>query len=331
MSVKQDKSGKWSVQIDRKGVPRVRKGGFSLKSEAELFEREYLAKHKELHQQHLDKRTLTELIERWFIYHGINLADGERRKRVLVQMAVDLGNPVASCLSAEQFVTYRYKKTVVGSNPVTYKTFNNMHGYLSAMYSRLKKLGVIDYDTPIADIDFVKVQERQLSYLSRDQIDTLLESITSRCQNQSTWYVTQICLRTGARWSEAEKLRRKQIHNGRITYEFTKSKKTRTVPLDPLFYQQLVGFCGSKNPDDRVFDNCINSFRKAVYRTDLEFPTGQMTHILRHSFASHFVMNGGNILSLQKILGHSDIAMTMRYAHLAPDHLQDAVALNPLV
>nr|WP_244157986.1 hypothetical protein [Pseudomonas guguanensis] len=37
------------------------------------------------------------------------------------------------------------------------------------------------------------------------------------------------------------------------------------------------------------------------------------------------------MLTLQKILGHSSLAMTMRYAHLAPDHLQDAVRLGPSV
>ena len=54
------------------------------------------------------------------------------------------------------------------------------------------------------------------------------------------------------------------------------------------------------------------------------------THVLRHSFASHLMMNSGNIRVLQKILGHSTINMTMRYAHFAPDHLEDAVKLNPL-
>nr|WP_232298373.1 tyrosine-type recombinase/integrase [Erwinia typographi] len=39
-------------------------------------------------------------------------------------------------------------------------------------------------------------------------------------------------------------------------------------------------------------------------------------HVLRHSFTAHFMMNGGNILVLQKILGYSDISMTLRYAHL---------------
>jgi site-specific recombinase XerD len=47
-------------------------------------------------------------------------------------------------------------------------------------------------------------------------------------------------------------------------------------------------------------------------------------------FASHFIQNGGNILTLQKILGHSSLAMTMRYAHLSPDHLSDAVRFGPL-
>ena len=46
-------------------------------------------------------------------------------------------------------------------------------------------------------------------------------------------------------------------------------------------------------------------------------------HVLRHTFASHFIMSGGNILTLQKILGHSDVKITLIYAHLAPDFLGD--------
>ncbi|WP_265575323.1 tyrosine-type recombinase/integrase [Shewanella sp. YLB-07] len=42
-----------------------------------------------------------------------------------------------------------------------------------------------------------------------------------------------------------------------------------------------------------------------------------MTHILRHTFANHFMMKGGNILVLRQILGHSDIKDTMRYAQFA--------------
>lgn len=52
--------------------------------------------------------------------------------------------------------------------------------------------------------------------------------------------------------------------------------------------------------------------------------------MLRHTFASHFTMNGGNILILQRVLGHTDIKMTMRYAHFAPEHLEEAVNFNPV-
>ena len=48
------------------------------------------------------------------------------------------------------------------------------------------------------------------------------------------------------------------------------------------------------------------------------------SRILRHTFASHYMMRGGNILTLQRILGHGDIKMTMRYSHLAPDHFDGA-------
>ncbi|MEC7941501.1 MAG: tyrosine-type recombinase/integrase, partial [Pseudomonadota bacterium] len=59
-------------------------------------------------------------------------------------------------------------------------------------------------------------------------------------------------------------------------------------------------------------------------------PAGQATHVFRHTFASHFMMNGGDILVLQRILGHQKIEQTMTYSHLAPEHLIQAVELNPL-
>ena len=48
-------------------------------------------------------------------------------------------------------------------------------------------------------------------------------------------------------------------------------------------------------------------------------------HDLRHTFASQFVMNGGNLFDLQKILGHSKIEMTMKYAHYSEEYLQGSV------
>ena len=67
-----------------------------------------------------------------------------------------------------------------------------------------------------------------------------------------------------------------------------------------------------------------------MQRAGIETPTGQLTHVLRYTFASHFMMNGGNILVLQRILGHTDIKVTMRYAPCAPDYLSEATILKPL-
>ncbi|WP_096085495.1 tyrosine-type recombinase/integrase [Agaribacterium haliotis] len=78
------------------------------------------------------------------------------------------------------------------------------------------------------------------------------------------------------------------------------------------------------------FSSSISAFRRALNKSGIQLPKGQAAHVLRHTFASHFMMNGGNILTLQKVLGNSTINMTMRYAHLSPDHLADAVRFNPL-
>ena len=50
-------------------------------------------------------------------------------------------------------------------------------------------------------------------------------------------------------------------------------------------------------------------------------PLGHPFHALRHTFASHYIMQGGSLAVLQQILGHSDVKHTLIYAHLAPDFL----------
>ena len=338
MPITKTKAG-YFLQINRKDVPRVRKTFPTLRA-AEQYERDHLYKHlggtepveaitnTDTVDRGRDNRSLYELLDIWWRYHGVNLSDGKRRKSILESMFSRLGHKNARTLTPEQFLNYRYD-CMFGHKPITAKTFNNRQTYLAAMYQTLRKLKVIDYDCPISEVVQVKIHEKQLSYLSHGQIETLFSELKA-CRNKSVWWIAQVCIRTGARWGEAEQLKRKQLHNGRITFEFTKSKKVRTVPLAPDFYTELIDFARTKNPEDRIFKDAMTAFNRVVAKSDLVFPKGQMTHILRHSFASYFIINGGNILTLQRILGHSDIKMTMRYAHLSPNHLNDAVSLNPL-
>jgi site-specific recombinase XerD len=71
-------------------------------------------------------------------------------------------------------------------------------------------------------------------------------------------------------------------------------------------------------------------FKKVLIKAGIELPKGQSTHVMRHTFAVHFMLNRGNILDLQKILGHKTLQMTLRYAGYHPDYLQDALTKNPL-
>ncbi|WP_286997979.1 tyrosine-type recombinase/integrase, partial [Comamonas sp. UBA7840] len=174
-----------------------------------------------------------------------------------------------------------------------------------------------------------KVQECELSYLTSDQIHDLLSEL-QKGKNRHAAMVTKVCLATGARWSEAESLEARHILNDQIQFAGTKSGKIRSIPVNTELAQELRSHHIKAETGQRLFAPCYSAFRDAIERSGIKLQNGQLTHVLRHTFASHFMMNGGNILVLQRSLGHANLTMTMRYAHLAPDHLQEVVKLNPL-
>jgi len=274
-----------------------------------------------------DERRLSYLVRLWFGRHGQTLSDGVRRRDKLLWMAEALGDPVATEFSSHDFAAYRERRLngevfVPGQRKqVTPTTINRELLYLQAVFNELGRLGEWTGGNPLAVLRQYKVQETELAFLSDDEITRLLDACKYR---QDLWLVVMLCLSTGARWSEIEKLTRSQVGNGRITFTRTKGKRNRTVPVAPWLLAMLPKRIG------RLFGDCYAEFEKALKVANIELPAGQRTHVLRHSFASHFMMNGGNILVLQRILGHTDIKMTMRYSHFAPDHLEDAVRLNPI-
>lgn len=156
MAVKQDFDGTWRVQIDRKGIPRVRRHGFESREAAAVFERGYLEKHRVHFGSPEDGRTLVELIELWFVHHGANLTDGRRQRRELLALASELKNPVASRLSIDQFIAYRYGKTH-RTGAAGCKAFNQLHHNLIAVFNRLRNLRVIDYTSPICDLELIEL------------------------------------------------------------------------------------------------------------------------------------------------------------------------------
>ncbi|MBM8120718.1 tyrosine-type recombinase/integrase [Salmonella enterica] len=336
MSIRKLPSGEWIADfytVDRKNGKegkRVRKK-FSTKGEALAFENYTLQKIEDSPWlgDGKDNRRLSDLVNLWFDRHGITLKDGEKRKSSMLWAAECMGSPLATEFSAQLFTAYRAKrldgnfartKRVLKVSP---RTMNLEHAYFLAVFNELKRLGEWQAPNPLENVRQFRTDESEMAFLTTEQIELLLEECR-RSSARDLEMVVKVCLATGARWSEAEKLKRSQIAAGKITFTKTKGKRNRTIPLDPEFAAELP----KKNGN--LFSPCYYAFRSALERAGIELPAGQLTHVLRHTFASHFMMNGGNILVLQKILGHTDIKMTMRYAHFAPNHLEEAAKLNPL-
>ena len=126
---------------------------------------------------------------------------------------------------------------------------------------------------------------------------------------------------------------RVDLSRGVIRLELTKSGRRREVPMRQAVYDVLARRPGERA--GRVWpDHSIRTaWETAVERAKLD---DWHFHDCRHHFASWFIMRGGNLLALSKILGHAKVSMTEKYAHLAPDHLRAEItrterAVEPVV
>jgi integrase len=112
-----------------------------------------------------------------------------------------------------------------------------------------------------------------------------------------------------------------------------KSHKPRTVPLNDAAQGILRGlprlgafvFCQPPKGLVLRYHPCRMGMAETVKKAGIRKVIG--FHTLRHTFASHLAMRGCPLRTLQELLGHSSLQMTMRYAHVSPDVGQSAVAL----
>lgn len=326
MSVRKLQDGRWLADIKLSKTHRIRKR-FTTKAEATRFEaytRSQVTVSPAWNPAPVDKRTLTELIELWYHHHGIHLAGHLARKNALLRIAKALRDPSANQLSPKAYLAYRAQRSVSG---ISAKTLNNELGYINALYRYLHRTDQISYPSPLASVSPIKIKERELSYLTTEQIQELL-GLCRGSGSKSLFMIVSVCLATGCRWNEAQSLTISQVGHQRITFTNTKSGKNRTVPIPATLESELRQYHPTGH--NRLFSKAIKSFYLVLDKCSFQLPRGQAAHVLRHTYASHFIMNGGDILTLQRILGHSTLALTMRYAHLSPDHLQDAVNYSPM-
>lgn len=139
-----------------------------------------------------------------------------------------------------------------------------------------------------------------------------------------------IALNTGARAGEIISMRWENINLEKnfisITAQETKSKRIRRIPINPELRKVFIRLNLSRNGNRYVFQNPktgnpYNSFQKSwdnlIKRTGID---DMRFHDLRHTFASHFLMGGGDLLTLQQILGHKELNTTARYLTITTVH-----------
>ncbi|NQD79391.1 tyrosine-type recombinase/integrase [Pseudomonas sp. CrR14] len=299
---------------------RIRKKGFKTKTAAQRYESDHFASLEQTGRPSDDR--LTDLINLWHSLHGSTLKDVKGRLSRTLAIAARLGDPLVSQFDGLAWARYRQARL----KDVSPHTVNHEQRYLSSVFSELLRLGAWHGVNPLASIRQIRTDQSELTFLTLDQVGLLLDQYR-KSTNNHTYPVALICLATGARWDEAESLNRAGLFAGKAHFHRTKNGKSRSVPIPKDVEEAAlsVAMPGS----GRLFMPCRAAFRSAYQRCGFHTP-GQLTHILRHTFASHYMMGGGDILSLQRILGHSTIAMTVRYAHLSPDHLSSALRLSPL-
>lgn len=334
MTVRNLNSGQWVADFysvnrsNGKEGKRVRKK-FATKGEALAFENYTLQKIEDSPWLGDGKnlRRLADLVHLWFDRHGITLSDREKHKSTMLGAAECMGAPLASEFNAQLFTAYRAKrlkgefartKRIAQVSP---RTMNLEIAYFLAIFNELKRMGKWFPPNPLKNVRQFRIDESEMAYLTIEQIGQLL----NECRNSTAKdleVIVKLCLSTGARWGEAETLKSSQITLGKITFVKTKGKRNRTIPVYPALLKELPQKTGI------IFNPCHYAFRNALERAEIELPVGQLTHALRHTFVSHFMMNGGKILVLQTILGHTDIKMTMCYAHFAPEHFEETPKFN---
>lgn len=172
----------------------------------------------------------------------------------------------------------------------------------------------------------------RLRFLSESEVEALLEACPQHLRP-----IVETAILTGMRSGELLGLKWEQIRHGLIFLTKTKSGKARQIPINDrlaLVLRELRRKNQFKSPyvfcdkEGRRFGSVKKSFMSSCRRAGIE---EFRFHDLRHTFASHLVMRGESLKAVQELLGHSDIKLTMRYAHLAPEHLRDTVnALNDL-
>jgi site-specific recombinase XerD len=208
------------------------------------------------------------------------------------------------------------------------------------------------YLSKLPKFKMLSVKVPPVRFLSIDAVHKLLE-------NSTPWLKPMIIimLNSGMRFSEIKNLRFEDVDFDKNAIYIKSSKNSsnkigsftdfRVIPMNEILKNTLLWvthfyidpktlasnernsrqmnyvFC---KPDGSPVGSIRTSFIKACRKAGINSTD---TYILRHTFASHLLMNGIDLVTIQKLLGHSSISTTMIYSHISDKHRAESVKVLP--
>lgn len=231
-------------------------------------------------------------------------------------------------------ITHRHAIKLLSEHRLTHKpaSTNRVYDMLNTVFHLAIRWETGLTANPLKNVRRYKENNKRERYLTETEAKRLFEALETTKAPQLKAIVTMLLL-TGARLSEVLNAQWKDFDTvARLwTIEFNKSGKTRYVPLSDAairLIENLPRFEGCPysfaNPHTKQPYTSIHyawdNVRKRAGLADLRI------HDLRHSFASFLVNGGRSIYEVQKILGHTQIRTTQRYAHLSQETLLEAAS-----
>jgi integrase len=240
------------------------------------------------------------------------------------------GNPAMTSLAPQLFDAYKVKRLEEGKSPVTVNI--ELRAIKAAMNTaiRWKYLNA----NPLADITPARAEETSPTYFTKQDFRGLLNAITEEWLRELVVFAALTGMRRGElvnlRWEDVDLRHRLIFIQSNPTFR-TKQGKRRVVPMSDVVFNLLSAKAervrceyifhlkGFKISDDHASKKLKSYVRVVGLDGKLHF------HSLRHTFASWLVQDGVSLYEVQKLLGHSNIAVTQVYSHLQPERLHNTV------
>lgn len=332
----------WWVDFMYNGQRTRKRSPFNTRSGAETFEatlRQLVAQHGSVDRAisvldaKPEKRPMFGMFcERWLRdYVDVNNGRSERynkRKSIQGKLVPFFGRMRLDEITANAIERFKADLLAKGLNA---KTINN---HLTILRRCLGSACEWEVISAVPRIKLLKTAPPPFRFLTPEQTETLLDSI----EDTMVRAMVRTAVRAGLRYSELRALHwedvnfdRKQLTVRRafILQELgpTKNHKVRYIPIAPDLVAELQALPRTSEFVFRVRSSNWRQLELLKRECALAGVPVVGWHNLRHTFASHLMAAGIPVHMVKDLLGHSSIEMTMRYTHLAPTNLRDAISV----